>query len=170
MFEEQTKMKFPGLSKECIEIAYKIGIYDEMQNKKVNYNQFKNCAKNKINLYNEHILKEDMKDMKKIKEYIKDKFERQKYFNELNTEEARTKFRIRTNMVDTKFNFRNKRSYRDELWRCDSCKRSIETQSHLLWCPTYKNLREGKNLESDKDLVEYIQQVLKYREDNNLER
>ena len=33
-----------------------------------------------------------------------------------------------------------------------------------------ENLREGKNLESDKVLVEYIQQVLKYRESNNLER
>lgn len=73
-------------------------------------------------------------------------------------------------MIDTKFNYKNKKSYRDELWLCDSCKSSIETQSHLLWCHTYKNLCEGMNLKNDKDLVKYFQQVLKYREDNNLQR
>ena len=60
--------------------------------------------------------------------------------------------------------------WKNELWLCDSCQKSIETQSHLLWCPTYKNLRAGKNLDSDKDLVNYIKHVLQYRQENNLQR
>ena len=111
-----------------------------------------------------------MKELKKIEKYINDKFESQSYFTELSTMEARTKFRIRTHMIDTKFNYKNKKSYRKELWNCDSCKSSIETQSHLLWCPTYKDIRQGKNLNSDKDLVEYFQQVLQFREKNNFQR
>ena len=48
---------------------------------------------------------------------------------------------------------------------CDSCKRAIESQSHLLWCPAYQHLREGKSLDSDKDLTQYIINVLQYRDD-----
>ena len=136
VFEEQIKMKFPGLSKECWEIAHKMGIYFELQNKNISYNEFKAIAKSKIKIYNETILKNEMKDLKKIKEYVNDNFDKQAYFTELNTTEARTKFRIRTKMIDTKFNFKNKKSYRNELWLCDSCKTSIETQIHLLLCPT----------------------------------
>ena len=66
VFEEQTKMKFPGLSKECLEIAEKLGIYNEIQNKNINYNQFKNIAKDKIEIYNEKLLKEEMKELKNI--------------------------------------------------------------------------------------------------------
>ena len=49
-------------------------------------------------------------------------------------------------------------------------KRAIETNSHVLWCPAYQNLREGKSLESDKDLAQYLMNVLKIREKFKLTR
>jgi hypothetical protein len=38
-----------------------------------------------------------------------------------------------------------------------------------LWCPAFASLREGKDLNSDIDLVHYYQQVIKIREDNENE-
>ena len=46
----------------------------------------------------------------------------------------------------------------------------IETQDHILWCPAYHELREGKSLESDKDLIEYFGKVMKIREKLNLNK
>ena len=73
-------------------------------------------------------------------------------------------------MTEAKFNFKNDRTNRKDLWLCDSCEKAIESQSHLLWCPAYKNLREGKSLDSDKDLVTYIQSVLLLRDNLDYDR
>ena len=67
-------------------------------------------------------------------------------------------------MTDLKFNFKHDKNYSDELWRCDSCQSSIETQQHVLICPAYSELRQGKDIKNDKDLVSYIKQVMKIRE------
>ena len=50
-----------------------------------------------------------------------------------------------------------------DLWFCDSCERQIDSMSHVTICPAYKSLREGKNIESDKDLVEYMTAVMQIR-------
>ena len=95
-------------------------------------------------------------------------FERKKYINDMTMKEAQTFFKFRTNMTDLKFNYKNDRKHRAELWRCDSCKSAIETQSHVLWCPSYRELRAGKNIDNDKDLVHYIQKVMDIREKLNI--
>ena len=51
-----------------------------------------------------------------------------------------------------------------KLWMCDSCQSEVDTQTHVLYCPAYKKLREDKDLNSDQDLVKYLAQVLKIRE------
>ena len=69
-------------------------------------------------------------------------------------------------MVDLKMNYYHK--YTEDLWRCDSCCSAIETQSHVLFCPAYAELREGKNLASNIDITDYFKKVLKIREELNL--
>ena len=71
-------------------------------------------------------------------------------------------------MTDVKFNYKNDKQNRQELWRCDSCQTAIDTQSHILWCPSYKELRSGKDINNDRDLVNYIQNVMKIREQLNI--
>ena len=65
-------------------------------------------------------------------------------------------------MIDTKFNKKSDKKYADELWRCDLCK-SLDTQSHIIWCPALAPLREGKDLADDNDLVSYFEEVMKIR-------
>ena len=47
---------------------------------------------------------------------------------------------------------------------CSECG-NIDTQGHILWCPFHAHLREGKSLDSDSDLVEYMKKVFIIREE-----
>ena len=97
-----------------------------------------------------------------------EKFERKNYINDMTMIEAQTYFKYRTHMINAKFNYKNDKKYRKELWRCNSCKSAFYTQSHIFWYPSYKELRAGKNINNDKDLVNYIQNVMEIREKLNI--
>ena len=76
---------------------------------------------------------------------------------------ARVNFSLRTHMFKCKMNFMNDPAYKAEMWRCNSCETCIDSQSHILYCPAYKELREGKSLTSDDDVVNYFREVMKIR-------
>ena len=88
------------------------------------------------------------------------------YLETMNLAEARTFFRIRTKMIICKMNQSSDRANKESLWRCEDCG-YVDTQSHIIHCPAYKALREGKSLDSDGDVVAYFREVLKLREDDN---
>ena len=90
------------------------------------------------------------------------------YIKNMNVENARTKFQLRTEMLDVKFNYKHSPINVQSLWQCESCQTNIETQSHIMWCPAYSELREGKDITNDNDLIEYVRKVLKIRENLNL--
>ena len=161
-------MQFPGLIKECKNIAKELNITDELET--MDIKNFKNLVNTKIHSYNEKILRLEMKKGSKLLHKIDEQYELKNYFKELRVEEVRLKFRLETKMVDAKFNFKNKKNYARELWQCDSCENAIESQSHLLWCPAYQQLREGKDLKNDKHLINYIKKVLEIREKLSLKR
>ena len=64
---------------------------------------------------------------------------------------------------------KSNQKYAAELWRCNECM-SMDSQSHIVWCPAYAPLREGKNLNNDEDLVKYFQTVMKIREEKENEQ
>ena len=97
-------------------------------------------------------------------------FGTKQYLKEYRLNEARTFFKFRSKMLDFKFNYKSNPSHSRELWKCDSCQSAIETQEHILWCPAYQELREGKSLDNDKDLVGYFVSVMKIRENLNLKK
>ena len=72
-------------------------------------------------------------------------------------------FKIRTKMVDVKANFKNDKKYKAENWVCEACNLEIETQSHVLECSEYRELRNDKKLEEMGEIVTYFQKVLKIR-------
>ena len=65
-----------------------------------------------------------------------------------------------------KMNFKSDKAFSHNLWACEGCNGYVDTQSHVKVCIAYKNLREGKNLDKDKDLVDYFAAVLRQRLDN----
>ena len=64
-----------------------------------------------------------------------------------------------------KFNYKSSKQYANQLWKCENCD-NISTESHMLWCNNFKHLREGKNLKSDKDLANYLRDVVRIRSQN----
>ena len=73
-------------------------------------------------------------------------------------------------MVNCKFNYKSDHENMATLWMCSSCETSIDTQSHLKWCPAYADLRVGKDINSDKDLIEYMQKVMIIRDKLSLNK
>ena len=80
--------------------------------------------------------------------------------------EARMFFRVRSNNTKVKMNQRSDAENARKLWKCSECGYT-DSRSHIVWCPFFADLREGKSLASDRDLVKYFIQVLKIREDRS---
>ena len=101
-----------------------------------------------------------------------EKFEIQQYIKDMMVEDARTNFALRSFMFKgAKFNYRSDPKNSAELWQCGSCMSGyIESQSHILYCEAYADLRIGKNINNDKDLVSYMKNVLIVREKLNLNK
>ena len=123
---------------------------------------WKNIVKKKIRKYSEDKLKSQFDEYSKLKggPLMEDGLKLQPYVQTLKLSDARTMFRIRTLMMPAKMNMKNNPMFADKLWKCDQCER-LDTQSHILWCPFFGPLREGKDVKDDKDLVEYFEKVFK---------
>ena len=123
---------------------------------------WKTLVKNNILKYSEEKLASDFLGYSKLRggPLTKEKLEIKPYIKELKLHEARTMFRIRTLMMPAKLNMKNNPKFANQQWKCDACKR-IDSQSHILWCPYFAPVREGKNINEDKDLVDYFQKVFK---------
>ena len=132
-----SKDKWARLVKEAIKKYFE----NELRNKMMNgYSKLKNSK-----LIEEHL---GMKD----------------YVNKMTLSDARTNFRIRSSMVsNVKLNQRSNPEYERTLWLCDECGK-VDSQSHIMWCPSYATLREGLDIENDLDVVHYFQSVVKIRE------
>ena len=76
---------------------------------------------------------------------------------------ARINFSLRARTFPCKMNTMNNSKFKADMWRCDSCESCIDSQSHILYWPAYKDLREGRALSSDDDIVLYFREVLAIR-------
>ena len=170
IFKEQDRHKFPGLLKECKELAKGLNIKDEFENTNVSTKEFKGIVKKTINYANETELLAKLSKLEKCPDLKNEGFGLKKYFDELNVTQTRIKFRLRANMTQVKFNFKNDSQSSRENWTCDSCETCIESQSHIMWCEAYSHLRNGLNINSDKDLVKYVNSVMKIRHEMKLSR
>ena len=168
MYELQVKYNFPGLITECRKLLklYKLPniIDDNLNFSKL---KWKSMVKSAVKLTSEMKIKQEFKNYSKLKNRnLEDEsLKLKQYVTDMNLRNARTNFRIRSFMVATKMNRKSDPKFTNELWRCNDCC-SMDSQSHILWCPAYAPLREGKNLHDDLDLVKYFQAVMKIREDS----
>ena len=173
VFNVQNSYQLPGLVSQTKITMNKLNLPDITNNKtneKMKKVQWKSQVNKALKKECENDLKSELLKMKKLKsgEMKNETFSFKTYLNEMTVADARLKFKLRSHMFDAKYNYSHNPQFTKELWRCDSCQRCIETQSHIIWCPAYSNLREGKDLNSDKDLINYMKNVIKYRDKLNL--
>ena len=116
-------------------------------------------------MYNKRKLLEKIRKYKKLdfEKLKKEVYETKQYLASLNIADARLKFALRTCMTRTvQANFKGDPNFRSNNWKCQDCQ-VLDTQDHVIRCPVYQNLRTGKDLEKDKDLVEYFRKVIDIR-------
>ena len=93
-----------------------------------------------------------------------EKFGTKDYLKSLHLPDARLRFSLRSKMTKTvQMNYKGDPKYRKNLWKCLDCQ-TPDTQEHIVRCPAYQPLRVGKDLNNDKDLVDYFRKVIKTRE------
>ena len=102
---------------------------------------------------------------------IKDEIQKgNSYFFSESLQNVRTLFRFRVDLFESKMNFKNKVEYKSENYKCDSCETEIDDNTHVLYCYAYSDLRQGKNLNHNSDICEYLQKVLEIRTNLRLQR
>ena len=125
--------------------------------------KWKSLVKSALKKACENELKNEIINLQKLKEgpMKEENFKTKSYLKEFCLEDARVFFKYRSKMLNFKFNYKNDTKNSRELWKCDSFQSAIESQDHILWCPAYVDLRDGKSLENDKDLIDYYSAVMK---------
>ena len=173
MLDVQLSKHLPGLVPECKILLKSLNLPNLLDaNIKTKWSKlaWKKMVNRKICEHEESSLKQEMSQKSKLKNgsTMDETFERREYLSKLNFYDSRVKFHLRSKMLDVKFNYSAKHEH--ELWLCDSCCSSIETQSHLLFCPAFASLREGKDIKNDDHLIEYIKTVMNIRTKLNLRK
>ena len=175
MFQVQKQMNLPGLVNEVERFLAREGIFDVTKYSK---NQWKMFMKNLIRQKNETELLNNMKKYKKLNvaDFKDEKCEEKDYLSSMYLTQARLKFKLRAKMTPTvQMNFMSDPKFANNLWTCVGCKsvsqtgkvkRMMDSQSHILSCSGYEDLRMDKDLANEKDLVEYFSLVIKRRLDN----
>ena len=166
IFDIQKEYNLPGL----VEEGRKLVVYFSLPNiidTKCTYSQlqWKLRVKAAINTKYEEILNSNISKSSKLREgpLKSEVFGEQSYLRVISMADARINFRIRSKMTHTKMNQQSDKAHAKSLWKCDECG-NIDSQSHIVWCPFFADLREGKSLQNDDDLVEYFREVLNIRE------
>ena len=127
--------------------------------------KWKNVVKRAIQAANEKEIREAIEPYKKMKhlDIENDKFECMEYLSKLPLEKDRTMFKHKYKMTENvKTNYKNDQEYSNSLWRCSSCLNQ-DTESHLLWCPGFADMRKGLDLKENSDLCEYLQKIFAAR-------
>ena len=168
IYSLQVNCHFPGLVNECRKLLQMYSLPNIIDS---NIDISKECWKKKVKVAvrkkSQERVKEDMLNYSKLKEIGKseESLGTKDYLKNMSLRYSRTMFRIRSFMTNVKMNKKSDKTYAETLWKCDFCK-SLDSQSHILWCPAFSPLREGKSLNSDLDLVKYVQEVMRIREAN----
>ena len=171
ILDVQKRLALPGLAQECQEWLVKFDI-----GKIENYSkyQWKKLIKQKILKQNKYDILSQIKSYKKLnyEDYKNQELKVQPYLHKLNISQARMRFKIKSLMTPTvRMNFPSDPGYTLDLWRCVGCSSDgdpigyRDTQRHIIACHGYAALRQEKDMNDDRDLVIFFQQVIKQRQD-----
>ena len=141
-------------------------LFEDKVNQELSKKKWKSTVKEAIQNNVECKLRENIKSFKKLKSgpMNGESYSPKEYIKSMTLEDARMNFKIRSQMLEVKYNYSHDPRFTKDLWKCDSCESAIDTQSHILWCPSYSELRAGKDINNDEDLINYIKNVMKTRQ------
>ena len=92
------------------------------------------------------------------------------YFFEESLYNARMLLRFRPEKFEAKKNVSHEPEFKKERYLCDSCETEVDENTHVLFCHSYKSLRENISLNNDTHLAKYLYKVLQIRSKLRLTR
>ena len=162
IYVEQLRNKWPGLVPEAIKICEELGV-EPVHMTKMKKERYKKTIKIACFKKDEENLRKQMKS--KCADIVNDEFEVQDYMKENSLKTIRDLFRIKIRMNHLKANFPNDpKNKRVGGMSCVGCGSTAETNSHVAVCNTYADLRVGRDLNNDQDLVNFFKDVMARRE------
>ena len=169
IFNKQKEKNMVGPLRELVEIMNMVKLPNIVEKKEILSNkQWKSRVKQVIWKKNENELKSRLKEYSKLKgeDILEENSEKKDYIKSMALQDSRQMIRIRSKTTRAKMNMNSNENFSRDLWRCEDCG-NLGTQSHILWCPVYGPLREGKDITVEKDMVTYFREVFRAREDSN---
>jgi hypothetical protein len=169
VYKEQVARGWPGLAKEAKEICVKLKIEDCNSaniTTTLDKSHYKRIIKEAIIKKNESILRGEAEGKTKCIKIMKDKYGKKTYMSESLIGEVRKWYRTRVGMLPFAGNYTHDKRFARTDWMC-RCETSKENEPHLRSgeCPIYNDLIEKyTNLDDDKELLNYFQEVIKRRD------
>ena len=168
VYEQQLEHSWPGLVKEGKEISEKLGIPD-ITVIKCDKVELKNMVKRAAKEHDEKELKERISALDKLELIKNEDCRRKVYVESMNLSGVRILFRHRVRMTENAENYKGWQKFKGEGAKCKFCS-EYDGHSHLMRCKAFEHLRgPGVCLDDDKDLVQYLRQVLLLREEKEQE-
>ena len=160
VYDEQQRFGWPGLAKEASSICLELGIED-VNATQMGKNGFKKLIDGACKTKDEEMMKAGMKG--KLERLKQEDCKIKEYMNLKSLKEVRDTFRMRTQLVEGfKGNFKN--MYKHASLSCEGCGMEVDTQAHAMMCTAYADLRDGKDMSNDSDLVNFFRRVLERRD------
>ena len=96
-------------------------------------------------------------------EMRKEEYSLKNYIKTLTIPDDRLRFALWAKIMRSfKMIFKGVKSFATENWLCNDCL-VPDTQEHLMECPAFSSFRVGKDLQTDKNLVDYFRQIILLR-------
>ena len=165
IYLQQKTHQLPGLVQECQDIISQLGLKNP---KEYNKTQWKRAVTEAIDQKNHQDLLIMIKPYKKLsyEQLKKEEYEVKPYQKKLSLQEARTRMRIRAQMLNSvKTNFQSDPAFAKVNYKC-GCG-MVDSQRHIEQiCTLYDDLRCDLITEDDQSLVKFFDAVLKRRQDD----
>ena len=176
VYEVQKHLNLPGLLQECNNFLVNAKVTEIGKFSQIEWKRLVNAKIYEMN--RDDILNQMKKPYKKIsyEDHVGEKLQLQPYLESLHISDARLCFKLKSGMMATvRMNFPSDQEFSRKLWTCSGCTQDKpsqghdqvvgyrDTQTHILSCEGYADLRENKDLTCDKDLVKYFSLVIKKR-------
>ena len=164
MYEEQVRNNWPGLAREAEDICDQLGIenVNETRLSKSQYGQVVDAA---IFYKEDEAMKRETSESTKMRVIRNERWGMKDYVKEGTLYSVRTTWEVRAFMLRVAGNYSHHTRYQATGWLCQGCRLQVrEDQDHLAQCEGYEDLRLGKDLEDDKDLVTFYRMVMARRE------
>ena len=166
MMKEQERLNFPSLRDEVVHFLAKFEVTEVSAYSKKEWKYF---IKEKIEQLNREFLVEWCQKYKKLDHLSLsiEEFGMKEYFSILSLDQARVKFRERAKCLKTcKLHYPSDWLNIKTMFKCRHCDDVDSGDGHWKICMGYKHLREDRNLDDIFQLINYYQDVIRMRDED----